>query len=66
MNVVETLSARLKAMTTAERQRVAEASGVPFPTVQKIAIGQTRNPRFNTVNALQVAINSAPSTVNPQ
>ena len=56
MHTIESLAATLKAMTLVERQRVAELSGVPVSTLQKIAIAQTQNPRFRTVAALDAAL----------
>lgn len=52
MNLANDIRARLKPMSYEERDAVAKATGVPFSTVQKIAIGQTEDPRVSTVEAL--------------
>jgi predicted transcriptional regulator len=46
----------LQAMTQAERKAFAESAGVPFPTLQKIATGETDDPRINTWAAIASAM----------
>ena len=41
--------ARLGAMTQAELRRLADDSGVPYPTLVKIRQGTTKNPGLETV-----------------
>lgn len=43
------VSSALGPMTTAQLQRLAELSGVPFHTLLKIRGGATKNPRVDSV-----------------
>lgn len=43
------VSSALEPMTTAQLQRLAELSGVPFHTLLKIRGGETKNPRVDSV-----------------
>lgn len=43
------VSSALEPMTTAQLQRLAELSGVPFHTLLKIRQKETKNPRVNSV-----------------
>lgn len=52
MNAISTLRAKLSPLSRIEREAIAAASGVPFDTVQKIAIGATENPRYETAEKL--------------
>jgi hypothetical protein len=52
MNPIQTIEEKLFAMSRVGREIVASESGVPLDTVQKIAIGATRNPRFDTAKRL--------------
>jgi len=62
MPTVEQIVVALQGMTQDERRRLGESVGVPFDTVQKIALRQTRNPRVETFLRLCEAIsNSTPA-----
>jgi hypothetical protein len=43
---------RVRQCTATELQRLAEASGVPLPTLTKIKYGQTPDPRGSTLDAI--------------
>lgn len=43
------VSSALEPMTTAQLQRLATLSGVPFHTLLKIRDGETKNPRVDSV-----------------
>lgn len=53
MDTLKTLQQVLGAMTQAQRKAIGHKAGVPFETAQKIAIGATKNPRFETVEKLK-------------
>ena len=42
-------------------ETVARLSGVPLGTVQKIFSGETKSPRYNTIQKLQAVLNPDPS-----
>ncbi len=46
-------------------EKLAELSGVPLTTIQKILSGTTRNPRYDTLSALEAAL-AAPSVVREE
>jgi transcriptional regulator with XRE-family HTH domain len=46
----------LRAMTQAQRAAVAKRAGLSFEGVQKIAIGQRKNPTYDTVCRLASAL----------
>ena len=48
MRTVAEIAAALAKMTQHERKALGAEVDVPFETVQKIAIGQTENPRAET------------------
>jgi len=58
MNAIETIRTKLQPMSRIQREAIATSSGVPFETLQKIAIGATENPRYATVEKLLAAINT--------
>jgi len=43
---------RLRGMTQSEREDLARSLGIGFGTIQKIAMGDTENPRIDTWGAL--------------
>ena len=43
-------------------EMIAERSGVPLPTVQKVLSGTTKHPRFKTMEALEAALKRADSS----
>ena len=46
---------RLKAMKTASKmttKEIANISGVPEPTLEKLFAGQTKNPKFSTISTV--------------
>ena len=51
-NLIEPIRAFLAGMTQEQRRQVADACGVPFPTIQKIATGETPDPRVSTWAAI--------------
>lgn len=52
LDLIEPIQVRLSEMTQAQRRDVAHVTGVPFATVQKIAIAATRDPQVSTWAAL--------------
>jgi transcriptional regulator with XRE-family HTH domain len=56
MPTVEELASALSGMTQAQRRQLGERCGVPFDTLQKIALRQTRNPRISTYQRLATAL----------
>jgi predicted transcriptional regulator len=48
----EQVRAELAALSYSQLLRLAEVSGVPFGTLQKVARGDTPNPRLNTVRGV--------------
>lgn len=58
MQTIEQVVVALQGMTQEERRLLGESVGVPFDTVQKIALRQTRNPRVETFLRLCEAISN--------
>lgn len=56
------LRARLDAVKGQWRD-LAESSGIPYSTLTKIAQGKTRNPGFDTVQAIDAALRSLAAKV---
>ena len=56
MSKIDEVATLLQAMTQQERRLLGERIGVPFDTLQKIAIRQTRNPRVETFLRLSDAL----------
>lgn len=59
MSKIDEIATALQRMTQNERRLLGEKVGVPFDTLQKIAIGQTRNPRVETFLRLSEALKLA-------
>jgi predicted transcriptional regulator len=53
MDILETLRADLSGATLARQHEVAQACGVPWPTLRKIIDKATTNPRYDTVERLR-------------
>ena len=51
-DLISPIRTRLSDLSQADRKRIADAIGVPFSTVQKIATGETGDPRLATWAAL--------------
>jgi len=51
-DLITPIKARLSAMSQAEREAVANELGISFSSVQKIATGETTDPRYSTWSAL--------------
>lgn len=49
MSMVSFIRERLSGRTQAEWRVIAEATGVPYATLEKIAYGVTEDPRVSTV-----------------
>lgn len=45
---------RVRALNEARIRQLSEASGVPFPTLEKIRYGVTQNPRGKTLDKLRL------------
>jgi len=52
MNIIETVQADLKGASTARQREVAVKMGVPFGTLRKIVMGQTKNPGYGHVQRM--------------
>jgi hypothetical protein len=63
MDSLTLIRSRLGSATRVELKAVAEFTGVPFHTLRKIVDGETRNPRFNTVEPLRKFVESIPSKI---
>jgi hypothetical protein len=55
----EEIRAALAPLATAQLQRLAELSGVPFHTLRKVASGETASPGIETVRAFAPHIGAA-------
>jgi len=67
-NLITPIREYLQAMTQAERKSFAKSAGLPFPTLQKIAIGETVDPRLATWAAIASAMGGVcalPRAVSP-
>jgi predicted transcriptional regulator len=53
MDILELVRSDLKAASLARQNEVAKAAGVPWSTLRKIVDGDTRNPRYDTVERLR-------------
>lgn len=49
---LEGMIEQLRPLTLRQRAKVAELGGCPYWTVQKMALGQARNPRYSTYTAI--------------
>lgn len=58
MPTIEEIATALRGMTQEQRRQLGEQVGVPFDTIQKIALRQTRNPRVGTFVRLVEALNN--------
>ena len=58
MPTIEEIAVALQGMTQEERRQLGSRVGVPFDTLQKIALRQTRNPRVETFLRLSEAISN--------
>lgn len=58
MPTIEEIATALQGMTQHERRLLGEQIGVPFDTLQKIALRQTRNPRVQTFLRLSEALSN--------
>lgn len=47
-DLITPIRTRLALMTQAERKAIADETGVSFSAIQKIATGETPNPRIDT------------------
>ncbi len=52
MDLLTPVLERLKSATEADMREIAEATGVPAPTIAKLKYGQTDDPRISTVQKL--------------
>jgi predicted transcriptional regulator len=62
---VEEVSRRLKSLTGAQLETLANGSGVPVSTLWKIRIGATPNPGIETVRKFFHLLPSTPVTEQP-
>jgi hypothetical protein len=53
---IDRIAEWLRALSQSERRAVGLKAGVPFDTLQKVAMKTTRNPRLATFLALQRAM----------
>jgi transcriptional regulator with XRE-family HTH domain len=58
MPTIEEIAVALQGMTQEERRQLGDRVGVPFDTLQKIALRQTLNPRVQTFLRLSEAISN--------
>jgi len=56
MDMLQQVIERLRAARDVVLDGIAEASGVPRPTVAKIKYGQTRDPRASTLQRLYACL----------
>jgi hypothetical protein len=58
MDDLSFVQSKLKEMAPGDLVPLAEASGVPAPTLAKIRLNATKNPRFGTVQKLAAYLRS--------
>lgn len=60
MDSLALVRSRLEHATRQELKAVASFTGVPFHTLRKIVDGETRNPRYHTIEPLRRYVESIP------
>jgi predicted transcriptional regulator len=63
MDSLTLIRTRLEHATRTELKAVAEFTGVPFHTLRKIVDGETRNPRYQTIEPLRKYVESIPTRI---
>ncbi len=62
---IQNLVENMKAVSLKQLEAIAEAAGVPYSTALKIRGGFVKNPRINTVNALEPFFNAPAKRPSP-
>ncbi len=63
---VQDIRCRLESLTRTKLQALSEASGVPFTTLWKIRVGETKNPGIETVRMFFRLLEERTDTVHEQ